>query len=128
MTARRLVALLATGLLITIFAAPVAAVTYATVDGYLPNTPENNDPATFGEDCTKIEPGGSAYVLDADYVKVIVKAGTGEFANTVFDDPTAGETVWADTNGNGIFDPGGRTGDRDISHMILCPPEEQPTQ
>ena len=33
--------------------------------------------------------------------------------------------MWADTNGNGIYDPGGRVGDKEISHIILCDITEQ---
>jgi hypothetical protein len=51
------------------------------------------------------------------YVQVIVKSGSGEFANTVFGEPpVAGETVWADTNGNSMADDG----DQSISHIIVC--------
>ena len=69
-----------------------------------------------------MSPGGSSYVLPAGtYSKVIVKAGSGQFANTIFAaPPVAGQTVWADTNGNWTYDPGGRGGDKGISHVILC--------
>ena len=64
-----------------------------------------------------------------DYSQVIVKAGAGTYANTVFGEPpTAGQTVWADTNGDGVFNPGGRRGDKDISHLIYCPAQPGPNE
>ena len=113
----------------------VAAVTYATVDGYAAGTPANNNPDTWestGVTCTKVEdPGGSSYTLDVDAVKVIVKAGSEEsnagFVNTIFNDVSSGETVWADTNGDGTYNPGGKDGDKDISHVIICVSSATPT-
>ena len=68
----------------------------------------------YGLDCDKIYDGEGdeidSWVADADYAVVIVKAvgqNVGDFANTIFEDVSEGETVWADTNGNGEFDPGG---------------------
>jgi hypothetical protein len=97
--------------------------TYATVTGHAPFSEDANHPDYWGDNCT--EGGGAdgdSYVLPAGtYTKVIVKAGSGEFANTIFAaPPKAGETVWADTNGNNVFDPGGQDGDKQISHTILC--------
>ena len=71
---------------------------------------------------TKVNPGGSSYVLPAGaYSQVIVKAGSGTYANTIFaKPPEAGETVWADTNGDKTYNPGGPGGDKGISHVILC--------
>jgi mucin-2 len=96
---------------------------YATVTGYAAGTSTNNLEGTWGSDCTKTnDPGGSTYVLTQDYAKVIVKAGsdqsTDDHANTVFDNPKAGQTVWADSNGSGAFD----LGDKTISHIIFCGP------
>jgi len=96
---------------------------YATVTGYAAGTSTNNQEGTWGSDCTKTnDPGGSTYVLTQDYAKVIVKAGsdqsTDDHANTVFDNPKAGQTVWADSNGSGAFD----SGDKTISHIIFCGP------
>ncbi|MHB8891992.1 MAG: hypothetical protein ACYC65_08085 [Candidatus Limnocylindrales bacterium] len=101
---------------------------YATVSGYAPGTADNNQAATWGEDCTKLDSGdlGSSYLLTQSYAKVIVKAGSEESApghvNTIFNNPSAGQTVWADSNGNGLFDPGGQDGDKGISHIIFCGP------
>jgi hypothetical protein len=96
---------------------------YATVTGHAAFSSDANNPAFWGDNCTKVEePGGDTYVLPAGtYTKVIVKAGAGDNANTIFaEPPTAGQTVWADTNGNNVFDPGGQDGDKTISHVILC--------
>lgn len=115
--------------LVGLLALPALASTvYATVTGYAAGTAENNNPATWGKDCTKDgEPGGSTYLLTADYSLVIVKAGsdqsTDEHTNTLFANASAGETVWADSNGSGAYDEGDKT----ISHIIFCPAEEQPT-
>ena len=105
------------------------ATEWATVTGYATGSASNNNPANWGNDCTKIEePGGSTYLLTADYDLVIVKAGsdvsTDDHANTLFDGAKAGQTVWADSNGSGAFDEGDKT----ISHIIFCgkAPEETP--
>jgi hypothetical protein len=109
---------------------------FATVTGYAEGSAENNHAETWGSNCTKpYDPEGEGDLtyllpmLDGGYVydQVIVKAGsdvsTDSHANTVFDDPAAGETVWADTNGNGTFDPekvGDVPADKHISHVIVC--------
>jgi hypothetical protein len=104
----------------------MAAPNYATVTTHVGHSSDNNHPSTWeseGVDCTDIGvDNGLTHVL-ADlpdgqaYVQVIVKSGAGESANTVFaDPPAAGETVWADTNGNNGFD----AGDQEISHIIVC--------
>ncbi len=101
---------------------------YATVDGYEAFSSDANHPDYWGDDCHNIAGGSfSSYVLDQDYDKVIVKAGAGEFANTIFNDAAEGETVWADTNGDGVFNPGGPGGDKQISHIIVCAPKTTPT-
>ena len=64
-----------------------------------------------------------------NYSQVIVKAGAKRYANTVFGEPPqAGQTVWADTNGDGVYNPGGRRGDKDISHLIYCPAQPCPNE
>ena len=102
-----------------------AADVWATVTGHAAFSTENNKPDFWGADCSKVDGGfGSTYVLTQDYSQVIVKAGSGEFANTIFgDSPSAGETVWADTNGDGVFNEG----DKGISHIIFCGPVETTT-
>ena len=98
----------------------LATATYATVSGYAEGSSDNNQEETWGDNCTKIEPGGSTYVLSQGYTKVIVKAGSDQstdgHTNTIFDNPLGGQTVWADSNGSGAFDEG----DKEISHIILC--------
>lgn len=101
-----------------------------------------NKPATwvadgFGDECWKIEPGDSSYVLPdppvapsgkpgATYSLVKVKAGSltsddpNFQVNTLFLDPEPATMVWPDSNKDGVFNPGGRTGDKEISHVILC--------
>jgi hypothetical protein len=131
-TRTKLTALIGAGVLsFALFGVASAAPDYATVSGHQASTAENNNPSFWGEDCTKLDENegdlgaaDSSYVLSADYSKVIVKAGSdqsaGDNALTIFDNPTAGQTVWADTNGNNTFDPGGKDGDKTISHIIFC--------
>lgn len=105
-------------------AVATAKVNYATVSSHVPFSVTANGPAYWGANCTKQETiKGSSYVLPQGYAEVIVKAGSGQYANTVFLNPTVGQTVWADTNGNNVFDPGGRPGDKDIDHVIFCGPK-----
>jgi hypothetical protein len=103
----------------------------ATVDGHAASTPQNNNPDFWGDDCTKLDAGEgdlgddqATYVLGASYALVIVKAGAGASAGdnalTIFEDVAAGETVFADSNGNNVSDPGGQDGDKNISHIIFC--------
>ena len=105
-------------------ASAAASPVFATVSDHDPFSSDANKVGSWCGDLggTKVSPGGSSYVLPAGtYSKVIVKAGSGEFANTIFAaPPLAGQTVWADTNGNLAYDPGGRGGDKGISHVILC--------
>jgi len=135
----KLAALLGAGLLTLGVAGTTLAVTYATVTGHAAFSAESNDASFWGDNCSKLDdPGGGSldsYELTQDYAKVIVKAGSGTYANTIFDNPTSGQTVWADTNGNNTFDPGGADGDKTISHIIFCggtsessAPSEQPSQ
>lgn len=103
----------------------------ATVDGHLAFSSDANNP-DFWEtngitECMKLDAGegdlgddNATYVLGASYALVVVKAGSGTYANTIFEDVAAGETVFADTNGNNVSDPGGQDGDKNISHIIFC--------
>jgi phosphodiesterase/alkaline phosphatase D-like protein len=106
-----------------------------------------NNPATwqalgYGAMCWKLEPfSDSDYFFtlpfplqlpagakagDWEYSHVMVKAGslTASSADyqtdTVYAAPKPGERVFADINANGIFDPGGKNGDKAISHIIIC--------
>lgn len=104
--------------------------------------PEYNNPETwrqmgFGAECWKLEPGGYSYVLPATprppsgrsgavYSMVKVKAGSIQSTdpdfrvNTLFHDPSPGSSVWPDSNNDGVYNPGGRNGDKEISHVIVC--------
>lgn len=59
------------------------------------------------------EPPTGANGEQWEYTKAVVSAsgvsgnGSGGKAETVFNSPSAGDVVWADVNGNGIFDPSG---------------------
>jgi hypothetical protein len=105
----------------------------ATVTGHEPFSNEANQPDFWGDNCEDAGvSSGDSYVLpdiEGTYDQVIVKSGSGEFANTIFDNPAEGSTVWADTNGNLANDPGGPDGDQGISHIIVCTdePVEAPT-
>ncbi|HEX7173085.1 MAG TPA: hypothetical protein VF365_10815 [Candidatus Limnocylindria bacterium] len=111
-----------------------ADVDWATVTGYAEGTPENNDAETWGATCEDVatpEGGwGETYLLPElgeglVYSLVVVKAGSDqssdEGANTLFANPAAGETVWADSVADGEFGEG----DKNISHMIVCTEEEE---
>lgn len=107
-----------------------------TKSGVEYNKPETWVAEGFGDECWKIEPGGSAYILPAVptppsgktgyYSMVKVKAGSitstdpNFQVNTIFPSPVGGDRVWPDSNRNGIYDAGGKNGDKDISHVILC--------
>jgi hypothetical protein len=122
-------------LLLGLATSALAADDWATVTGYAAGTSDNNQAETwaalYSADCTKIDGGNSGtYVLpDLDeglvYVAVIVKAGsdesTDEHANTIFESPLAGQTVWGDSNGDGAFNEG----DKIISHIIVCTGEAE---
>jgi hypothetical protein len=117
--------------LVFALAGTASAVTdYATVTGHAASTAENNNP-NFWEtgdlsECTEIDPGeggfGAEYTLLASYELVIVKAGSeqssGDNALTLFANASAGETVWADSNGTEGDGPD--EGDKNISHIIVC--------
>ena len=98
---------------------------YATVSGYEPFSAAANHPVHWGDNCSDLGDGEdqSSYVLTQDYAKVIVKSGAGNvdpYTNTIFLNASEGETVWADTNGDGVYNPGGQNGDKEISHIIVC--------
>ena len=105
-----------------------AATDWATVTGYAAGGSDNNHPDTWGADLHRRSAGpGRPYVLKQDWDLVIVKAGSEESApghvNTLFANATAGQTVWADSNGDGTFDQG----DKGISHIIFCGPSDEET-
>jgi hypothetical protein len=131
MNKHRIGALIGAAALTLTFAGTAFAATYATVSGHAAASAESNSADywsdLYGLDCEKIYDGGGAEIdsweADADYAVVIVKAAgqnVGDNANTIFEDVSEGETVWADTNGNNTFDPGGQDGDKAISHIIVC--------
>jgi hypothetical protein len=132
-TRKRLSALLAAGALGFFVVGTVMAGAepdWATVTGHAPHSATDNDPGTWGQDCWKLEAGEGDlgleddwYVLGASYGLVVVKAGSGENANTLFANASAGEAVWADVNGNNVFDEG----DKGISHIIFCDEQEEET-
>jgi hypothetical protein len=106
-----------------------AATIWATPDHNTAGGPDRNQADFWGDNCTKLPEGnlGSTFVLDHDYDLVIVKAGSDQSVpdgpNTVFVNPKAGETVWADSNADGVFDQG----DKGISHIIVCGPGDEET-
>jgi hypothetical protein len=115
-----------------------AETVWATVTGHAASTAENNNPDFWEtgdiEECFKLNTGEgdlgddqATYELGASYELVIVKAGSsanlGDNALTLFANASAGETVWADSNGNNVFDEG----DKNISHIIFCDEFEQST-
>jgi cell division septation protein DedD len=104
---------------------------YATVTGHAPATEDNNHPEAWGDNCeTWAISGVDSFVLpELDegqvYDLVVVKSGSeGTGNNTLFDNPSAGETVFADTNENFAFDAGE---DKEISHIIVCISEAEET-
>jgi hypothetical protein len=105
--------------------AALVTIVMATVFGHVPFSAEANQPEYWCENGTKIEKTDQTYywIIDQKYEKVIVKAGSGFYGNTIYLRPEPGLGAYADTNGNYVFDPGGRFGDKAISHVILCPIE-----
>ena len=142
--ARSLLGLLAAlGVAAALTMPALAADDFATVTGYADGTPENNSPATWEaltpEDDTCVDAGVNGvatWVLpdlpDGEtYTLVVVKAGSAQSAeevNTLFANPSEGQTVWADSTPDGVFGEG----DKNISHAIVCtlvtevPPSEAP--
>lgn len=125
--------LAALGLLAALTMPAIAGVEvdWATVTGYADGTSENNHPETWGENCADAGvKGQDTWVLPAlpegqVYSLVVVKAGSDQSAeepNTLFANPSAGQTVWADSDGSGDFSEG----DKGISHIIVCTDEEEP--
>ena len=106
-----------------------AGASYAEVTGYEPFSAAANSPGYWGDTCSKAFYAGGvdSYQLTQDYALVVVKAGASNvdpFTNTLFADASKGQLVWADSNGNGAFDPGGKDGDKQISHVIACTPDQ----
>lgn len=109
-----------------------AEVDWATVTGYAEGTPENNSPDTWGDNCEDAGISGQdTWELPdlpegEDYDIVVVKTASEQSApghvNTLFDNPSEGETVWADSDGSGAFNDG----DKGISHIIVCTQDEAP--
>ena len=125
--------LAALGLVAALTMPAFGADTWATVTGHAEGTAENNHAATWGENCDDVatpEGGwGETYVLPElgeglVYSLVIVKAGAEAsvpgFVNTLFANPSAGETVFADSDGSFDYSDG----DKNISHIIYCTEEE----
>lgn len=100
----------------------------AEIIDHEPFTPESNQISYWcgsEQGGYKLEDVSGAEIWLSDVVspRVVVKAGSGEFANTVYGGVKVGDGVWADTNGNTLFDVGGQNGDKTISHVIVCRPE-----
>ena len=127
---KKLTAVAGASALVFALSGTALAVTYATVDGHEAFSAAANNAEYWGEDCTKINTGEGGlgdndqlFELGASYGKVIVKSGSGSFANTIYEDAAAGESVWADTDGNSAFDGT----EPNISHIIFCDPLETTT-
>lgn len=133
---RTLLGVLAASGLVAALAMPVVAgaeVDWATVTGYAEGTAANNNPDTWGEDCEDAGVNGvDTWVLpdlpDGEvYTLVVVKTASEQSApghvNTLFANPSEGETVWADSDGSGDFSEG----DKGISHIIVCTGAAAPT-
>ncbi len=122
----------AAGMILVAALAPSAAaahITWATVTGHAEGSAANNNVEAWGDDCTKLDGAnlGSTYLLSKNYELVIVKAGSESsapgYVNTLFADASAGETVWADSDGSGSYSED----DKGISHIIFCGPSETTT-
>ena len=101
---------------------------WATVTGHAAGGAENNSPDAWGDNCTKLDEEniGSTFLLTQSYDLVVVKAGSEQSAtwpNTLFANASAGETVWADSDGSNDFS----ADDKGISHIIFCGPVETTT-
>jgi hypothetical protein len=132
-TTKRLAAIVGAGALVfAMFGTAFAGdVDYATVTGHQASTAENNSADFWGDNCTKLnagdaglEAGSHTYVLLSDYALVVVKTGASNGSDpnslTLFANPTAGQTVWADSNGNSVYDSANNPDDQGISHIIFC--------
>jgi LPXTG-motif cell wall-anchored protein len=136
---------------LTAYADDQVPVAFATVTGHASSTAASNQ-ASYWDDylddggpaCYKIPEddkpsdedskidGQLTYVLPSDFRLVVVKSANdaalqGPYSNTLFADAEAGETVWADTNGNGMQVRQPDDGDKEISHIIFCPAPEDAT-
>jgi hypothetical protein len=82
-----------------------------------------------GSALAAVNKGDGSADLGAAYGWVIVKQGSPNpgivYDNTIFEDVTASQTVFADTNGNFVHDEADSGG---ISHIIVCVPGEEETQ
>lgn len=127
-TTKKLAALLGAGVLsIAMFGTALAGgpVVYATVDGHEAFSSDANAEDYWGDDCTSEQINEDTYLVEADWDLIIVKSGSGPFANTIFEDVSAGETVFADTDGDGVYTPfEAGEGDQQISHIIFCDEED----
>lgn len=102
----------------------LAEIVLAAVAYHVPFSEDANKPEYWCKNGTKIEPvDGKIWTIDGKYDKVIIKAGAGEYANTVYIRPQPGMGAYSDTNGNFRFDPSGPGSDQAISHVIVCPVE-----
>jgi hypothetical protein len=123
--------LAALGLVAALAMPALAGEDWATVTGYAEGTSENNHPDTWGDNCEDVGVNGvDTWVLpdlpDGQvYDLVVVKTASEQSApghvNTLFDNPSEGQTVWADSDGSGAFNDG----DKGISHIIVCTTEEE---
>jgi hypothetical protein len=130
--------LAALGLVAALAMPAMAGEDWATVTGYAEGSEDNNHPETWGDNCEDAGVSGvDTWVLPdlpegEVYDLVVVKTASEQSApghvNTLFDDPSEGQTVWADSDGSGDFSDG----DKGISHIIVCtaaappPPSEAP--
>ena len=117
---------------------PVAAdhftMTPAPITGHAPWAAELADIDHWDGQCTELEDlaigdriNPTHYELTADYATVVVISGRGPSAITTYGDARAGQSVWADTDPDGQFFPGGPTGDHRIDSVILCGDSSLPT-
>jgi len=123
-----------------------ATITEVASPGVEYNFPSTFQAQGYGDLCWKLEDFTSddyTYVLPlvpepilpngdpvddplAVYTLVKVKAGSivtddpNFQANTIYEAPAGGAVVFADSNRNRVSDPRGRTGDKSISHVIIC--------
>jgi hypothetical protein len=123
--------LAALGLVAALAMPALAGEDWATVTGYAEGTAENNNPDTWGDNCEDAGVNGvDTWVLpdlpDGQvYDLVVVKTASEQSApghvNTLFDNPSEGQTVWADSDGSGDFSDD----DKGISHIIVCTADEE---
>jgi hypothetical protein len=125
--------------LLAVTAAPVAAdhgywpdagVDAASVTGHQPASEGSRNPDQWGPDCVAVETlDVYGHVLDANYQLAVVVAEVngqevrGPFAVTIFDDPKAGEFLWADVDGDKKF----AGHEADAAELIFCRDASLPT-